>query len=120
MNQRTEQIFNEPCKIGFMQPFPVKGEPLVTKTYNLFCRSIPVEVEVSKVKVTYGKNNEFECTAVVTNRVDISNRLSLGGHGSYCHLSEADTMKHAAKLFCEEEGIELCQLINNWPSFKAI
>ena len=62
MNQRTEQIFNEPCKIGFMQPFPVKGEPLVTKTYNLFCRSIPQRFRLF-VRFCGRADDRLECSS---------------------------------------------------------
>lgn len=119
MNKTTQSVFNNILTIGNYS-FPVKGEPLKKKTYSLKCIRFLVEVEVIETKVSFGKNNEFECRAVVTSRVNIGDNLPLGSFNSYCHIDESETMKEAAKLFCEEHNLELCQSINNWPFFKAI
>lgn len=114
----NEKIFNQPCRIGFSN-FPEKegGTTYLESDYKLLCRGYRVKVKVKVVDVTFGG---YSCRAVTTSRVNIAEYLPYGGFASYCHMDEAETMKQAAQLFCYQHDIQLCNLINNWPFFKAI
>lgn len=121
MNEHTKKLFEQPDQIGFYQ-FPEKenGNIYIESSYNLKCIRFPVTVNVKLIDVTFGENNEYSCRAVVTSKVDIAKRLPLDGFGPMAFIDEAQTMKEAAKLFCEQHQVELCHVVNNWPFFKGI
>ena len=110
---------SEPKRIGFMEEFPV-SKTLKTETYKSSCRNWPVSFTVSHCEVTFGKNNEYKCFAVVTSEVSISSRLPLSGFGSYCHHDEADTMEQAVVDFCKKNNLYIARKSCSWPFAKAI
>ena len=116
-----EEYIKEDLLIGFMEGFPVL-ETLETQTLTAtgYSRHFPTEIKVSLAKVGFGKDNEFQCRAVITERVDTASTRPMHGWGSCCHIDEGKFMEKAVVKFCELNDLIICKKICSWPFAKAI
>lgn len=113
------EFLSKPQRIGFTESFPVK-EVLESYYVDLHCRRFPVTVRVDICNLSFGKNNEFKVKGIVTSRIDISDKLFLGGFGSMCCFDEAKTMKEAVAYIAAHKNLVICEDICPWPFCKVI
>jgi len=88
-------------------------------TYQAVCRRFDVEFKVMLCKVTLG-DGKYECTAIVTDRVDVGTKLGVYSFGSHCHVDEARTMELGVIRFAKENNLMICNKVNSWPFAKAL
>ena len=105
-------------RIGFTQSFPVVEVISEMEVTNL-CRNYNVTFKVQHVKVCYGKKTDV-VDAVVTERVDIANRLFAGGWGQHSYIDEGEVMEKAVVEMCKQKNLMICTKICTWPFAKAI
>jgi len=115
----TQEYLDSPYRIGFMSAFPLK-EKLKSFDVEAYCKQFPVKFQVHIAKFSFGKNNEYEVYGIITDEVNISNKLPLDGFGSMCCYDEAKTMKEAIASLIEELGLSICNDVNSWPFAKII
>jgi len=114
-----DKYLKEPLRIGFTDTFPIKDiiEEIEVKTN---CRRFEVIFKVQYCNVTFGQENEYNCCAIVTDRVDIQSRLPMNGFASHCHIDEARVMENAVVEMAKKHDLMICTKICSWPFAKAI
>lgn len=113
----TETYLKSDFKIGLMTSFPVK-EVINSYTCETLCRNIPVKFQVHVCLFSFGEQNEYECPGIITDRVDISHKLFLHGFGQGVD-HEVLTMREGITKIAEQEGLTICDVINDWPYAKV-
>lgn len=115
----TDNVLAGPLRVGFTQSFPVKE---IVKEYPITIEhdNKNYSINVQEVKVTFGDNNQYHCTALLTEQVDIASTLPLGGFGSYSHIEEAAIMREAVNKVMSEYDYTACNEVCSWPFVKVV
>ena len=119
IQKNYDDYLNDVIKVGFTECFPVV-KILDTIKIREKARGFSVEIKVSLVRVSFGKENQFQCTSVVTDECDISSKLLMNGFGSHCHVDAGKAMERAVIEMCKKNDMMICDKICTWPFAKAI
>ena len=114
IEKNYQDYLEEHLKIGFTSNFPV-STVLKNLEVQENCLRFSVTVEIKLCRSTV-----LNCLMLVTERLDISNRLALNGFGSGCCFDEAHTMERAVIEICKQEDLMICQKVCSWPFAKVI
>jgi hypothetical protein len=117
---RTKKA-DDPIICGITDKFkPISGSESYREKFITTCRRFEVEIDVIIEHGSFGKDNEFTTNILRTSKVDVSDKLFMGGWGSYCFIDEGEAMRNVARQFAEKHGFTICQEINHWPFYQAV
>lgn len=102
-------------KIGFTdKPFPVlKGSETNASTYCIQWGSFKVYVTIYSCKLELNGCSPF--SGITSSRTS----LKFDGWGQHGHYDEAQIIRKAVDMYCEENNLTLIGTYNNWPTFRG-
>lgn len=121
MKDNYRKYLDEPLKIGFTEAFPEKpGGTIADMTIQEKCMGFDISLNVRYCWLTFGPKNEYEVRGIVTDKLDISSKLPVGGWGSFSHIDTGQLMEKAIILLAARENLIICNKTCSWPFAKAV
>ena len=84
------------------------------------CRGYDVQFGVRLTKLTFGENEQFKITGVVTDRVEISHRMIMGGFGQHGYVDEAASMREGIIAMCKKHNLRIVQTVVDWAEARVM
>lgn len=123
MQQNHAKYLGEQLMIGFTHSFPEhkeKSKIIDEMTVTLQCQGQEVTLKVRYGAVTFGKKDEYSCSGITTDRLQIKRQGPMAGWGSHSYLDEAAAMERAVILMATKHRLMICDKRCSWPHAKAI
>ena len=106
--------------VGFITEFPeTDAKPLDEDIIEDEVRGVKVKFSVRLTKLKFGEG-KYEVTGIVTDTIDISSKLPMGGFGSHSYLDVAKMLEAAVAKMCLKHNLFVNQKVNSWPFAKAV
>ena len=112
---------NTKFRVGFSNLFPPKeGSKTDARTYRIYVPQYYqyVDVEVCKAWLVLDieKGWGFDGIEATGGKLKLAAWQSFGSHS---YREEGQAMLEAAEKYADEMGLEIGQVFNNWPEFRA-
>jgi hypothetical protein len=106
--------------IGFTQEFPeTKAKPIDEEIIEDECMGVKVKFSVRLTKLKFG-DGKYEVTGIVTDKVDISSKLRMGGWGSHSYHYVGKMLEAAVAKMCLKHNVFVSKKICTWPFAKVV
>lgn len=121
LNENYLKYSNEVMKIGMTETFPevkksIKDEFTITDCI----KGNIVNYKVRLCQVSFGTDNKYTCTAIITDEVKIPRNGELNGFGAHGYIDEAEAMEIGVKMMAHKHNLMICTKVCSWPFAKVI
>lgn len=108
-------------KLGTTEAFiedksSTQDEIIVVETF----KGEKISFNVRLCKLTYGPDNKYHCTGIVTDRVRLPKKGVMGGFGSHDYIDEAAIMEQGILKMADKHNLMLFSKACSWPYAIAI
>lgn len=121
LKHNHEEYLTKPLKIGTYKSFPESTDASkVEARIKIPALEGSNAFEARLTKFTFGDNDQFEVSGVITDRCEIKRTGPMAGWGSHGYVDEARIMNKVALQLCKEQGLMICDYLCSWPVVKLI
>lgn len=120
LQHNHEDYLKKPLKIGTYKSFPESTDPSKISARITIPLKDANPFDVRLTKFTFGDNDEYEVSGIITDRFEIKRTGPMAGWGQHSYIDEAAIMNKAAIQLCKEQKLMICEHLCSWPYVKLI